>query len=305
VSAVLVVGAAGLIGRAVLDEARRFGEAVAVVGRPTDEVPGAHVLRLSSDAVEPLSRLLERLEPKAIVNCTGRTSGQRDELWRASVEPVAALVEAMQQAALEARLVHVGSAAEYAEIPAGSTDEDAPPGPSSPYAAAKLAASRLVSDAAESGLDTVIARVFNPIGPGMPATSLPGRAVRLLVGATRRRAAWIELGPLDTVRDYIDLRDIATAVVVLASAPSLAHRAYNVGSGRPTVVRELVGMLADRVGFSGEIRETAVASPRSAEIGHQVADIARMRATGWAPRVTLRESVDALVTSLVEPKGPR
>ena len=101
------------------------------------------------------------------------------------------------------------------------------------------------------------------------------------------------------MRDYVDLRDIATAVRVLATEPRLAHHVYNVGTGRPTLVRDLVGMIADRVGFSGEILESAAPSPRSLGVGRQVADIGRIRSTGWMPTVELGESVDALVSSLV------
>jgi NDP-hexose 4-ketoreductase len=299
---ILVTGAAGLIGRAVLAEAERSGVvADAVVGRASPSAPKAHVLRLSPDAVDPLARLLDRLKPAAIVNCAGRTSGNEAELWQANVESVAALLEAMRASAAGARLVHLGSAAEYAGVLDGATDEEAPLAASTPYAAAKLAASRLVGEAADAGLDTAVARVFNPIGSGMSATSLPGRAARLLRDAAVAGAAEIELGPLDAVRDYVDLRDIATAVHILASE-RLAHRVYNVGSGRPTLVRDLVGMIADRAGFAGEIGESAAASPRSPGISRQVADIGRMCSTGWLPTVALAESIEALVTSL-DPHG--
>jgi NDP-hexose 4-ketoreductase len=295
---VLVIGAAGLIGRAVLAEVERSGPAVdAVVGRASPEAPDAHVLRLSPGAVDSMARLLDRLQPAAVVNCAGRTSGDADGLWKANVESVSALLDAMRPAA-GARLVHLGSAAEYAEVPAGSTDETAPLAAATPYAAAKLAASRMVEAAAESGLDTVVARVFNPIGPGMSAAGLPGRAARLLRQAAVTGAARIELGPLDAVRDYVDLRDVASAVRVLAVEPSLDYRVYNVGSGRPTVVRDLVRMIADRAGFGGEILESAAGSPRSTGIGRQVADIGRMRSTGWTPAFDLAESVDALVGSI-------
>ena len=301
---VLVIGAAGLIGQAVLAEVERSGlVAIAVVGHASPAAPEAHVLRLTPGAVDPLARLLDGLRPEAIVNCAGRTSGGSDELWQANVESVAALLDAMRVAAPGARLVHLGSAAEYAEVPDGRTDEEAPLVASTPYAAAKLAAFRLASDAAESGLDIVVARVFNPIGPGMPATSLPGRAARLLRDAAVTGAAVVELGPLDAVRDYVDLRDIATAVRVLASEPRLAHMVYNVGTGRPAVVRDLVDMIADRAGFTGEVLESAAASPRSPGVRHQVADIGRIRSTGWMPTVELGESVEALVSSLVD-QGP-
>jgi len=276
-----------------------------VVARASGALPAAHTLRLSSDTVEPLARHLARTKPQAIVNCAGRTSGEPAALLRANVEPVVALIEAMRLAALDARLVHLGSAAEYAEVTGRPTDEDAPVDPSSPYAAAKLAAFRQVNDAAESGLDAVAVRVFNPIGPGLPPTTLPGRAARLLREAATTGGAEVELGPLDAVRDYVDLRDIAAAVLLLATEPDLGHRIYNVGSGRPTLVRDLVGMLAGRVGFSGEIRETADGSPRSGGMGHQVADIARMRAIGWSPTVDLGASVDALVASLGADRSDR
>ncbi len=303
---ILVIGAAGLLGRAILAEAERSGMAVAaVVGNASAEAPQAQVLRLSSGAVEPLARLLDRLKPAAIVNAAGRTSGDADELWQANVEPAAALLEAMRLGAPGARLVHLGSAAEYAEVPDGTTDEDATLAASTPYAEAKLAAFLLVSDAADAGLDTIVARVFNPIGPRMPATSLPGRAARLLRDAAVAGAAEIELGPLDGVRDYVDLRDIATAVLALASEPRPSHRVYNVGSGRATVVRDLVAMIAACAGFTGVIGESAAASPRSSGVGRQVADIGRMRSTGWMPTVELRESVEALVSGLDDPGSSR
>lgn len=72
---VLVIGAAGLIGRAVLAEAERASEAHAVVARASAALPDAQVLRVSSGTEVVLARLLERLEPDAVVNATGRTSG--------------------------------------------------------------------------------------------------------------------------------------------------------------------------------------------------------------------------------------
>src|ERR687895_2079862 len=162
VSGVLVIGAAGLIGRAVLAEAERAGAAHAVVGRPSASMPEAHVLRLAPDAVDRLAGLLERLRPDAVVNCAGRTSGTDDELRAANVDPVAALLEALPAAAPGARLVHLGSAAEYAEVPDRATHESTPLRATTPYGAAKVAASRLVRDAADGGLDAVVARVFNP-----------------------------------------------------------------------------------------------------------------------------------------------
>ena len=297
VSGVLVIGAAGLIGRAVLAQAEGAGAAHAVVGRPSASMPEAHVLRLAPDAVDRLAGLLERLRPDAVVNCAGRTSGTDDELQAANVDPVAALLEAIP-AAPGARLVHLGSAAEYAEVPDRATHESTPLRATTPYAAAKVAASRLVRDAADGGLDAVVARVFNPIGPGMPPDSLPGRAARLVRDARASGAAEVQLGPLDAVRDYVDVRDVATAVVGLATHRFLDHRVYNVGSGRPTLTRDLVGLIARRAGFGGRVVEIGTPSPRSEQRAYQVADVSRIRATGWSASIPLAASVETLLAGV-------
>ncbi len=302
-SGVLVLGAAGLLGRAILAEATRFGPVEAVVGSPSPSMHDAHVLRLGSDTADALAGLLGRLAPTTIINCTGRTAGTADQLQQANVESVRTLLEGMRRAAPGARLVHLGSAAEYAEIPHDRTSEDAPLGAASPYAASKLAAFRLVSDARSSGLETVVARVFNPIGAGMPDASLPGHAARLLREASAAGATEVQLGPLDAVRDYVDLRDISRAIGVLATAPRLSHAVYNVGTGRPTAVRDLVGAIASRVGFPGAILESAPGSPRSPDVLRQVADVSRLTAAGWHPTVHLEASVDALVGTVSAEAG--
>jgi nucleoside-diphosphate-sugar epimerase len=298
VSGVLVIGAAGLIGRAVLAQAEGAGAAHAVVGRPSASMPEAHVLRLAPDAVDRLAGLLERLRPDAVVNCAGRTSGTDDELRAANVDPVAALLEALPAAAPGARLVHLGSAAEYAEVPDRATHESTPLRATTPYGAAKVAASRLVRNAADAGLDAVVARVFNPIGAGMPPDSLPGRAARLVRDARASGAAEVQLGPLDAVRDYVDVRDVATAVVGLATHRFLDHRVYNVGSGRPTLTRDLVGLIARRAGFTGRVVEIGTPSPRSSHRPYQVADISRIRATGWSASIPLAASVETLLAGV-------
>jgi hypothetical protein len=62
-------------------------------------------------------------------------------------------------------------------------------------------------------------------------------------------------------------------------------------------------MIADRLGFSGEILESAGPSPRSRGVNRQVADIARIRSVGWMPTVDLGQSVDALITGVIDPAG--
>jgi len=303
VAGILVAGGSGPLGRAILAEARRSGagEVNSLVRRhPGDVTATAHVVALVRKTVEEVAGLIARLEPEAIVNCVGRTDGDPTELARANVDTVSVLLDAVERSESAARVVHLGSAAEYAPMPGERpTTEETPLEPSTPYGTTKVAASRLVLSArGERGIDAIVARVFNPLGAGMPPTSLAGRAARLVSEAARSGRAWVELGPLDARRDFIDLRDVAHAVVLLARSQALEHDVYNLGRGRPVPVRDLVRLISTQVGFAGEIREGAVGSPRSGALVYQCADVSRLTALGWAPRFGLSASVEALVDGL-------
>jgi nucleoside-diphosphate-sugar epimerase len=303
VAGILVAGGSGLLGRAVLAEARRSeAEKVhSLVRRPPGDIPAdTYVAPLVRETVEVVASLIARLDPEAIVNCVGRTDGDEVELVRANFDTVNVLLDAMERSGSAARVVHIGSAAEYAPMPdERPTTEQTPLVPSTPYGAAKAAASRLVLRArGERAIDAIVARVFNPLGAGMPPTSLAGRAARLVAEAARSGRAWVEFGPLDARRDFIDVRDVARAVVLLARSQAPEHDTYNIGRGVAVPVRELVHLISDRVGFAGEIREGAEGSPRSAALVYQRAEISRITVLGWAPRFGLHASVEALVDGL-------
>ena len=190
-----------------------------------------------------------------IVNCAGLTVGGPDVLAAANITGTYTLVRAMLLAETPARLVHLGSAAEYGRAEPGvPLSESAPPRPGAPYGATKLAGTRLVELGRAAGLDAVVLRVFNPVGAGAPESGLPGR-----VAAQLRRAlagdAEVRLGPLDAVRDFIDARDVAAAVLAAAHAPALPHAVLNIGSGTAMPARTLVKELIAVTGYAGPVHE--------------------------------------------------
>jgi nucleoside-diphosphate-sugar epimerase len=239
---------------------------------------------------------LRATSPSYVVNCSGATGGTTAEQIRLSVMTTAGLIEAIARSGILARLIHIGSAAEYGPGPIGQpVSETTCPRPVSPYGIAKLAATQLVAAEAAAGQDAVVLRVFNALGPAMPPGLLPSTALRRLTDAVASSAPRIEMGPLDAVRDFVDVRDIAAAVVAACRAPRLVASIINVGSGTGHSARELVQALAERVGFAGEIGEAAAGSPRSLDVPWQVADISLAeRALGWRPVHDLRSTVELM-----------
>ncbi len=305
----VVFGANGFIGRHVADAMRALPGMDVVGAGLGAPLPGLEEHWLDLDLLADDGRLeseLRATSPGYVVNCTGATGGTTAELLRINVLTTAALLEAIARSGIRARFVHLGSAAEYGPGAIGQpVSETTCPRPVSPYGIAKLAATQLVVASAAAaagpaaGQDAVVLRVFNALGPDMPPGTLPSTALRHLTDAVASSAPRIEMGPLGTIRDFVDVRDIAAAVVAACRAPRLEASIINVGSGTGHSARELVQALAERVGFPGEIGEAAAGSPRSSDVPWQVADVSLAgRLLGWRPAHDLRSTVELMTAGV-------
>jgi nucleoside-diphosphate-sugar epimerase len=240
-----------------------------------------------------LEAMLHEIEPHAVINCAGATRGDTAALISGNVVAVNTLAQAVVRAAPSARLVHVGSAAEYGRVAAGTAvTEAARAEPLSAYGVTKLAGTALLeATAQENDLDVVVLRVFNPLGPEAPESTLPGR----LVAELRRTAGTgerIAVGPLDAYRDFIDVRDVAEAVCSAALTPTRVPFLLNLGSGRATSLRDLAHAMLAVAGTDQDLEETSDGSFRSADVAWQQADISAARhALGWLPSIDLSNSL--------------
>ena len=292
---VLLFGASGFIGAHVRRELATTAEVVC---------PSRAECDLVTATPEALRALLDRAGPDAVVSCAGAVSGAAEDLVRANTTATAKLVDAVADAAPGARLVRLGSAAEYGPVPFGTAaTEDLPPAPVSAYGVSQAAATRLMELAAAAGrVDAVVLRVFNPVGPGMPGTALLGRVAALL--ARLAPGDDLRTGPLGAYRDFVDVRDVAAAVrrAVTITAPGAC--VLNVGSGRAVPVRDVVHLLISVAGRPVRIREDRPPSPRSAEVGWMRADVGRAASVlGWVPEHDLYDSVGALWSQAAPARG--
>ncbi|MEV0261825.1 NAD(P)-dependent oxidoreductase [Streptomyces sp. NPDC050617] len=287
---ILVLGAGGFLGGHTARQLRALpGARVTGGGRTPARTPddGLTVDLATADG-PAFADALRALAPDTVVNCAGATGGSPVHLAGANARGPAFLCAALQEAAPAARLIHLGSAAEYGapDGPRPSAETD-PARPLGLYGATKLAGTLAVT---ESPLDAVVLRVFNPIGPYAPETTLPGR-----LAAELRRAGpdgTVAVGDLSACRDFVDARDVARAVVRAATAPGPLPRLINIGGGAARPARDLAQGLARAAGFRGRIDEGGQGSRRSAAVPWQQADIATARAAlDWAPLHTLDDSL--------------
>jgi nucleoside-diphosphate-sugar epimerase len=288
---VVLLGCSGFLGahvRAALEQHSGV-EWVTCVGRDRCDLVAAEV--------DELAALLRELCPDVVVNCTGRLDGGAYDLVRANTLVTAKLIDAIGGVGTGTRLVRLGSAGEYGYVaPGRPVTEHDPAAPVSAYGVSHLAATRLLEVAIAAGrVDGCTLRVFNPIGPGLGEQTLLGRATARLRAALAASETVITMGPLGSYRDFVDARDVATAVVAAALHPGPLPAVLNIGSGRAVDAREAVGLLAQAAGFTGEVREEGLPSARSAAVDWICADITRAGAAlGWRPEYELCDSVKAI-----------
>ena len=147
----------------------------------------------------------------------------------------------------KAKLIFAGSADAY-----GSSfgrysqplDEDALLAPISVYGATKAAADILLGQMAEAGLRVVRFRPFNHTGPGQsPHYAASAFALQIV----RIERGWqppeIQVGNLETRRDFIDVRDVASAYLGTAISPEYHSGAFNLATGTPLAIGDILRLL--------------------------------------------------------------
>ena len=287
----LVAGSAGFVGRHVVRAVKKRLPDAAVhgIGRsgiredPLDEFFRVEV---RTENLEEIRRYLSTARIDAVVNCLGALTNDSESATRDNVRATEALIEAVSKAVPGAAFVHFGSAAEYAPLsPPRKTDEFTPTRPTSAYGESKLAATQLVLQGASTGqIPSTVLRLSNPIGPGMPTTTLPGKVTEFLASTTQEDV--LTLGDLSSYRDFVDVRDAAHAAVLALLNPSAkGGEILNIGSGVARRARDLVrGLLEAGARPGTSFRENSEGSARSGAVGWQEMDASRAREVlGWRP----------------------
>lgn len=90
-------------------------------------------------------------------------------------------------------------------------------------------------------------------------------------------------------RDFLFVEDNARANLFVMEHPDTAHRVFNVGTGQPTRMRDLVDTLADIYGK--DIPAECPGSFRPGDVRHFVHNADQLNALGWQPTVSLQEGL--------------
>jgi nucleoside-diphosphate-sugar epimerase len=274
----LVTGAGGFLGRHLVAELARRHDRVTRL-RFAFDANGSDPRILTDDAVHPataLDDLVESAAPTAIFHLAG--TRRPPLMTEVNVGLAQRFLSALRRSGVAARLVLIGSAAEYGRVEddALPVAETHPCHPLTPYGETKHAQTLLGLEAAAEGIDVVVARCFNLVGAGMPADA-PLMEIASRLGAPPSTA--VPVGDLDIERDFVGADEAARCLVGLAGNPKARGQVVNVCSGKGIMLRDAVQHLVEAV----SPRPTLVPDPsrmRGDSIRRMVGDPARLNALG-------------------------
>ena len=199
---------------------------------------------------------------------------------------------------LDPVVVVVGSAEQYgrhepADLPLSESAEQRP---LTVYAASKAAQEVFALEAYRSeGLRVVATRSFNHSGAGQAQHFLLPALVRRALALRGDPAdGTLMIGNRDTVRDFLHVRDVVRAYILLAER-GVAGEAYNVSSGVGRRVEDLAAEALSALGVRAELT-TDPALARKVEVPALVGDSTKLRrATGWAPALGTSDIIHDLI----------
>lgn len=210
------------------------------------------------------------------------------------------IIHSAYQSGIE-KLLFLGSSCIYPKFASQPIEEDALlTGPLEPtnewYAIAKIAGIKLCEAfRKQHGADFISGMPTNLYGPGdnfdLNSSHVMPALIRKAHHAKTSGASQITIwGTGSPRREFLHVDDCADACIHLMKTYSSPGH-VNIGSGEDVSILELAALVMEVVGFDGEIVHDLTkpdGTPR------KLMSAAKLRSTGWAPRVELRQGIDAV-----------
>lgn len=295
-----ITGVNGFVGRHVARSLVEAGWAVVGIGhdeRPTGGVEGLVEEYVSADLTRgwPSIPGLEAVVHLAGLSALRPSFASPQTYITVNSAMLTHLGEWLLARGSSARVLVVSSGAVYDTRDQTPIDESRRTWTVSPYAVSKVLVEKQAEYYTARGLDMVVARPFNHIGPGQTGGFL---LPDLLAGVRASGERPMVVGDLGTRRDYTDVRDVANAYRLLVESDLGDDRMFNVCSGRSVAGSELLEELLLALGHGpiellvdeGRFRPT---DPRDVR-----GDAGLLHArTGWSPAISLGQAVRDFVAA--------
>lgn len=288
----LVTGHQGFVGHYLMQQPGAVGF----------ELPGT---RVAVDLLCPvdIASCVEATKPDAVVHLAAQSSvpdAFSDPLatYQANFIGTHHLLAALKKQGFKGRFLYVSTAEVYGQVAEAElpTAETTKPAPLSPYAVSKLAAETMCSYwSAVEGIDIVVARPFNHIGPGQSTrfaiADFAKSIAEILLG---QKDPVLDVGDLDVTRDFTDVRDVVNAYLLLLQRGQ-AGQIYNICSGTEQHMAQAVQTMAEIAGVQVQTRQDPSRFRKASQRRSCGSNTLLQTQTGWQPAISWQQSLSDII----------
>jgi GDP-4-dehydro-6-deoxy-D-mannose reductase len=213
------------------------------------------------------------------------------------------LLEAIRKSSFNPKILIAGSSEEYgkveeSEVPIKETN---PLRPLSPYAVSKVTQDLLGYQYFESyGMKIVRTRAFNLIGPRSGEKIVTANFAKQIVNMEKQESRYkgssgkiynLEVGNLDSIRDFNDIRDVVVAYAVATTELCRDGEVYNISTGEGHTIREIIEIYKNLTDVKMEIVFNENRN-RPSDVPILIGDSTKFREeTGWTPLYHFQKSL--------------
>jgi nucleoside-diphosphate-sugar epimerase len=291
---VLLTGAGGFIGRHCLGIllSKGFEVHAADVSVPQETLRGLHWHKIDLLDMKQTHELLATVCPTHLLHFAWYA--KPGDYWNSLenirwVEGSLNLLSAFHTNGGK-RAVMAGTCAEYDWSYGYCSEHLTPLAPSTLYGTCKNALQHLLKDFSRvTGLSSAWGRIFFLYGPYENPERLVASFIRSLL---INQEAYCSHGEL--IRDFLHVQDVASAFVTLLE--SNLTGTVNIASGKPTALKDIVNMIADKLNKKELVRFGKGSTPPSNESRLLVAEVNRLHCEmGWEPGYDLDRGLDQAI----------
>lgn len=252
---------------------------------------------LNATAVESA---LSTISPDGVIHlaaiaAVGESLSSPAKILRNNIFAQLNLLEALKRKKSAARILVIGSADEYGQSSDKPIDENFPLLPASPYAVSKVTQDYLgLQYHLAYGLNIIRVRPFNHIGEGQALGFVVPDFAKQIVDAEKNQKASINVGNLNTIRDFTDVLDMVAAYE-LALTKGRPGEVYNLGSGIGVTIKDLLNQLISLSSAKIEVK----VDPSKFRPGDQPKLVCNPQKfhllTGWKTKIPLEQTLKRVI----------
>jgi GDP-4-dehydro-6-deoxy-D-mannose reductase len=192
------------------------------------------------------------------------------------------------------KVLYISSADVYGKTKnADNITEDSPFYPANHYAVSKIAADRLSYQFSLNGkLNVVIVRPFNHTGPGQrKGFFVPDMISQIVELEKNSENNQLMVGNLESVKDFLDVRDVVAAYEAILEKDIEPGTAINVCSGKGVKFRDVLDMIINISGKQITLKDDPERM-RPSEVPLLIGNNQKLKElTGWEPNYNLEQTL--------------